>query len=187
MSAKEKTPTNGAGDTPGSTPPADSAAGTAQPDTAPSVSALQEQLTAAQNQAQAYLEALQRERADFINYKRRSERELRDAAANASVNLLTTLLPIIDDFEMAMSTTPPELQGHAWMNGMQLVYRKFYALLENTNVTVIDPLGQPFDPVRHEALITDDSGESGHVTATLQKGYAWGDKVLRPARVKVAK
>lgn len=150
--------------------------------------ALEQQLADAKSEAQRYMEGWQRERADFANYKRRIERETKDASANAALSMLMSLLPIIDDFELAMGNIAPELQGNPWLNGVQLVQRKFQKLLDDNNVTVIDPLGEVFDPSRHEAIASDDTGayESGHVTVTLQKGYVMGDKVLRPARVKVA-
>ncbi len=151
--------------------------------------ASQQQLAEAKAEAQRYMEGWQRERADFANYKRRIERETKDASANATLNLLGSLLPIIDDFELAMGSIPQELQGNSWLNGVQLVQRKFQKLLDDNNITVINPLGEAFDPSRHEAIATDENSdqESGHVTATLQKGYISGDKVLRPARVRVAK
>lgn len=161
----------------------------AAPEEQEKVTAFDEQLKAAQAQAQSYLEGWQRERADFANYKRRMETQLKDSAANARIDVLLNLLPIVDDFELAMSSVPEELQGNSWLNGIQLVQRKFQKLLEEHNVTGIDPVGQPFDPSRHEALMMDDGAEveSGTVTATLQKGYLHGEKVLRPARVRVAK
>jgi molecular chaperone GrpE len=155
----------------------------------PDESTLQKQLAEAKAETQRYMEGWQRERADFANYKRRIERETKDASANAALNLLVNLLPIIDDFELAMSSVPQEFQGNPWLNGVQLVQRKFQKLLDDNNITVIDPIGEVFDPIRHEAIATDENSdkESGHVTVTLQKGYVSGDKVLRPARVKVAK
>jgi molecular chaperone GrpE len=153
------------------------------------VKALQQQLADAKAEAQRYMEGWQRERADFANYKRRMERDVKDASANASLNMLVSLLPIIDDFELAMNNIPAELEGNSWLNGVQLVQRKFQKLLDDNSVTVLDPVGQLFDPSRHEAITTDENTEhpSGHVSVTLQKGYVTGEKVLRPARVKVAK
>ncbi|MFN8375554.1 MAG: nucleotide exchange factor GrpE [Anaerolineae bacterium] len=155
----------------------------------PDMNALQKQLAEAKAESQRYMEGWQRERADFANYKRRIERETKEASANASINMLLSLLPIIDDFELAMGSIPQELQENPWLSGVQLVQRKFQKLLDENNVTVIDPVGEIFDAMRHEAIASDDSTdqESGTITVTLQKGYLAGDKVLRPARVKVAK
>ena len=149
----------------------------------------EEQLAAIQAQAKEYLEGWQRARADFANYKKRVERELQDSHQNASLDLLTRLFPILSDFERAMSNVPPELNDHAWMEGITLIQRKFQKLLEDNGVVEIDPIGQPFDPNFHEAVGTDEatSAQSGYVTATLQKGYRLGDRVLRPALVRVAR
>jgi molecular chaperone GrpE len=99
------------------------------------------------------------------------------------------LLPIIDDIERAMTSVPDGLQDNPWAGGVSAIYRKFQKLLDERGVTIIDPVGQVFDPNCHEAVATEESTEveSGHVTVTLQKGYAFGDRVLRPALVRVAK
>ncbi|MBZ0276431.1 MAG: nucleotide exchange factor GrpE [Anaerolineae bacterium] len=146
------------------------------------------QLAEAQKKAQGFMEGWQRERAEFANYKRRVERDMKDIRQNAAIAVLTNLLPIIDDFERAMTNLPDDLTGHAWPEGVSLIQRKFMKLLEDQQVEIIDPVGQPFDPNRHEAVGTEasESVESGHVTVTLQKGYVWGDRVLRPALVKIA-
>jgi molecular chaperone GrpE len=151
--------------------------------------ALQEQLAAAQSQAREYLEGWQRARADFVNYKKRVERELQDSYQNAGVDLLTRMFPILSDFERAMSNRPAELQDHTWLEGITLIQKKFQKLLEDNGVVEINPTGQPFDPNLHEAVGTDEDTavQSGYVTAILQKGYRVGDKVLRPALVRVAR
>jgi molecular chaperone GrpE len=146
------------------------------------------ELEAARKEAQANLENWQRERADFQNYKRRIERDLKESRQNATLDVLKSLLPIVDDFERAMANIPEEAQGQPWLEGINLIQRKFARVLEDNNITILDPVGEPFDPSRHQALGTDDSSEieSGHVTETLQKGYLSGDIILRPALVKVA-
>lgn len=137
--------------------------------------------------AQHNLEGWQRTLAEFQNYKRRTERETRDSYQNATVDVLKSILPIVDDFERAMSNVPESLQAEPWLQGVTLIQRKFTQLLNEYNVTAIDPVGEPFDPKRHEAIGMDDSGdmESGHVSTVLQKGYVAGEQVLRPAIVKV--
>jgi molecular chaperone GrpE len=143
---------------------------------------------ALEKQAKEYLEGWQRERSEFANYKRRMEREMKELAANAAAGAFLSLLPIIDDFDRAFSTIPTDLQGNAWMDGVSGIHRKFQKILEDQGITVIDPVGEVFDPTQHEAVGTENSDtvESGHVTATLQKGYLRGDRVLRPALVRVA-
>lgn len=146
------------------------------------------ELIAAQKQAKDYLEALQRERADFSNYKRRTEREMKDSYANATNSTLMALLPVIDDFERALSSLPEELQDNAWASGVMAIQRKFQKVLDDYGIVVIDPVGEVFDPNRHEAIGTDSDTnmQPGHITTTLQKGYMSGERVLRPALVRVA-
>ncbi len=146
------------------------------------------EVAAAQKAAQDYMAGWQRERAEFANYKKRVEREMADLSQSAAADAFKALLPALDDFELAMSNIPAELQGNSWLNGLGAVQRKFLKALGEAGISIIDPKGQPFDPSKHEAVATDDSSEveSGHVTATLRKGYAYGDRVLRTALVRVA-
>ncbi len=148
----------------------------------------EKKITELEKQVQEFKEGWQRERSDFANYKKRTEAQLKDSQQNATTQVLVNLLPIIDDFERAMGSIPAEFQGNPWLNGVTLIQRKFQKMLDENGVTVLDPLGDVFDPTRHEAVAMEDSDsvESGHVTTTLQKGYLRGDKVLRPAVVKVA-
>lgn len=148
----------------------------------------QEMYAAAQTQAQEYLEGWQRARAEFANYKKRVEREMKDSHSSAAGSVLKDVLPVIDDFERAMSNVPESLQGDPWVGGVGMILRKLNKVLEDYNVTVIVPTGELFDPNRHEAIGVDDSSdvEAGHVTVTVQKGYVLGDRVLRPALVRVA-
>ncbi len=149
---------------------------------------LQEQLEKARTEAAEYLEGWQRARAEFANYRKRVERERQDVYQDATMSVLKQLLPIIDDLERAMDHVPPEIADHQWVEGIALIAQKFHTLLESNGLEEINPVGEAFDPIRHEAVGMDDHEEikSGHVTAVLQKGYAYGDKVLRPALVRVA-
>lgn len=141
-----------------------------------------------EKKAKEYMDGWMRERADFANYKKRVETQLRDSAQNAAVEALVTLLPVIDDFERAMANIPVELADNPWLSGVSMIQRKFQKMLDDQGVTILDPVGAVFDPNRHEAVGMEhsDTVESGHVTVTLQKGYLHGDRVLRPAIVKVA-
>jgi molecular chaperone GrpE len=148
----------------------------------------QAKIEAAQAQAHEYLEGWQRARAEFANYKKRVEREMKDSHSSAAGNVLKDILPAIDDFERAMSHVPENLQGDPWVGGVGMILRKLNKVLDDYDVTVVDPTGEPFDPNQHEAIGMEasDEVEAGHITATVQKGYILGDRVLRPALVKVA-
>jgi molecular chaperone GrpE len=139
-------------------------------------------------QNEEYLLLVQRTRAEFANYKKRTERELGEARQRGAADAVTSMLPIIDDFERAMENVPADLQGNSWVNGVTLLLKQFDKVLNEHGVEVINPTGETFDPNRHEAIGMEDSDtvESGHVTVTLRKGYRSGDRVLRPALVKVA-
>lgn len=165
-------------------PPIDEAAPAAEE--APESIAIPE--SAWQKKADEYLAALQRSRAEFANYKKRTEREKADGRKIGAVDALTRLLPIIDDFERAVDNVPENLAEEPWIKGTELMLPKFHKLLAEFDVEVMDPTGEPFDPNRHEAIGMDDTDSvpSGHVTITLQKGYVSGERVLRPALVRVA-
>jgi molecular chaperone GrpE len=146
-------------------------------------------IDAVRREAQANLEGWQRSRAEFLNYKKRTDREIKESHERASLDALSKVLPVIDDFERAVQNIPEDLKANPWVSGTALIQRKFDKLLEEFSVKRIDPTGQPFDPRFHEAIGTDESTDdvpSGHVTVTLQKGYVSGERVLRPALVRVA-
>lgn len=159
----------------------------------PTVDALQKELATARQQAQEYRDGWQRERAEFANYKRRSEKEQADLRQNAAGRLMARYLDVLDDFDRAMADQPAEgASGEAaikWAMGIALIYRKFQKVLDDENVTRIVAEGQPFDPNQHEAVTHEDSAEhkSGQVIAILRQGYKIGDRVIRPALVRVAK
>ncbi len=152
------------------------------------IAALQEQIEALQREAQANLDGWQRERAEFTNYKRRTTQELADSKQRGSLEAIGKFLPIIDDFERAVENVPEELTEDPWVNGTALILKNMQKILDQYNVEAIDPVGEEFDPNQHEAVITESSDEyeSGVVTATLQKGYRSGERILRPALVRVA-
>jgi molecular chaperone GrpE len=145
-------------------------------------------LADAQAKANEYLDGWQRARAEFANYKKRAEKERDEIYQNATVESLRKLLPIIDDFDRAVANVPADKADDELIKGFSLIHRKLLTLLDNAGVKVIDPVGQEFDPAFHEAIGRDESSDvhSGHITVVLQKGYVYGDKVLRPALVRVA-
>ena len=156
-----------------------------QSDSAAEMETLKAQLAEAQGKAQEYLDALQRERADFTNFRRRTDLESAQMGRLASGTTIKKFLAAIDDLERALAHRIP---GDTWADGVELVYRKFLSILEAEGVTRMQPEGQPFDPNLHEAIMQEPSEqyESGTVIAVLQQGYMHGERVLRPALVKVA-
>ncbi|MBN2305285.1 MAG: nucleotide exchange factor GrpE [Anaerolineae bacterium] len=152
-----------------------------------SIEDLMAQLEQAQAKADEYLDSLQRERATFQNYKKRIEREREDQRQAITGGLLLKLLPTLDDFHRAMAAVPAD-QRDQWFEGVALIQRKLERFLEDAGVTEIEAEGQPFDPKFHEAISVDadSEAESGTITQVLQRGYKHGERVLRPAMVRVA-
>ncbi len=151
-----------------------------------SIAAELEKVTA---QSQEYFEGWQRERADFTNYKKRIERDQIQMAQAVNGNIIKKYLVVMDDLERALKARPTEGDGAKWAEGIDLIYRKFQNILENENVKRIPADEAEFDPNLHEAISHEDSPdhESGQVIEVLQQGYMIGDRVLRPALVRVAK
>ena len=152
--------------------------------------ALQKELTAAQAKANEYLDGWQRARAEFANYKKRQDQQMSDLRSFATMDLLKRLLPIADDFTRAQKTMPEGMSHMTWIEGVMLVHRKLELLLEAEGVKPIDTKrGDGFDPTIHEAVTHDEveGVESGHIIEELQKGYKIGERIIRPALVRVAK
>ena len=151
---------------------------------------LLEQVKQARAEAAENLDGWQRARAEFANYKRRTDAERLDLSVTAGAEVLARVLPIVEDFDRAAATLPGELKDQPWINGVLLVHRKLTGLLEQSNVKPIpvNP-GDAFDPNRHEAITHEDSAdvESGHIIGEVTRGYTLGERVLRPALVRVAK
>ena len=121
---------------------------------------IEEQLAAAQAEAEDYKDRWLRSQAEFANARKRMEKQRLDTYTNATANVLAKLLPIVDDFERAMGSVPEEISDNSWLEGIQLVQRKLLATLENFNVTPIEAVGEPFDPNLHEAL-TQEPTDAG--------------------------
>ena len=151
--------------------------------------ALRQEIEAAKAQAAEYLDGWQRARAEFANYKKRNEQERQELFKLANTTLITRLLPIFDDFERAFQTLPSNLLSLTWIDGVALIYRRLQAILEAEGLALIETEGQSFDPLLHEAITYEQSEEheEGQIIGEVQRGYKLGDRVLRPALVRVAK
>jgi len=145
-------------------------------------------LAAALAEAARNLDGWQRTQADFANARKRFEKQRAEAYVNANADLVAKLLPLLDDFERALATVPPGEQEDPWLVGINLVYRKMIAVLEEMGVEPVPALGAPFDPNLHEALGQEptDEYESGVVAREMRRGYRLGERVIRPSLVMVA-
>ena len=161
-------------------------------------SAATEDTTAATDQAEA-LDALRREKdtlqdrllrtaAEFDNYRKRVDRERRELSEYAGADILTDMLPIIDDLERALQASAGG-EAESYRRGVELIHKQMTDLLRKRGVKPIEAVGTQFDPRYHEAVMQEVSGEhrEGEVMAELRRGYILGDRLLRPATVKVAK
>lgn len=148
---------------------------------------LETQIEQANARAGELLDSLQRERASFQNYKKRVEKERAEQRQQVVGDVLVKLLPVLDDFYRAADAVP-EGERDQWFSGIIMILRKLERFLDDQGVTPIEPLGKPFDPAFHEAIGVDpeSDAESGTVTAVLRRGYMSGERVLRPAMVRVA-
>jgi molecular chaperone GrpE len=137
-------------------------------------------------QLEELTQALQRERADAINIRRRHEEELANLRSHLKTNVVRDLLPVIDNFERALKHVPKDLEGNDYIKGVQGVVKQFEKSLEQMGVQRIKAVGEPFDPHYHEAVSMEE-GDGTHevVSEELQSGYSLGDDVIRHAMVRV--
>jgi molecular chaperone GrpE len=144
-----------------------------------------------------FREMLQRAQADLINYKRRTEEEREEQQKYANSRLINKLLPVVDDFNLAIDHAPrPRPDGAeasdaaaSWLEGIRLIQRKLHSLLESESVTRIEVEGREFDPFEHEAMAYQESAEhqEGQVLAVVRDGYKLHGRVIRPALVILAR
>lgn len=149
-----------------------------------SLEELKSQLEAAQKQSEEYLNLAQRVQADFENFRRRNNTARADSFEEGARAFIQTILPVMDNLERALAV---ESGDEALKEGVRMVYRQLSECLEKRGVTVIERMGEKFDPNLENAVMQGDAseGEPGAVCAVLQKGYKMGDFVLRHAMVKV--
>jgi molecular chaperone GrpE len=139
--------------------------------------------------ADEYLTALQRERAEFQNFKRRTTEERTRDAGLAGEDLIRKVLAVADDFDRAIEARPDSIAGDPWFEGIAAIDRKLRLLLESEGVTPIDASpGRPFDPREHEAIVNVPGTDrpDGEIVEEIRRGYRLRDRVIRPALVAVA-
>lgn len=147
-----------------------------------------DELAQTRRERDEFYDRLLRKTAEFENYRKRVDRERRESAQYAAGDLLETLLPIVDDVERALQAEAgPE--ANAYRQGVELIYKQLQDLLARRGVTPIDAVGQTFDPHVHQAITYESSPgrAEGEVIGEVRRGYKLGDRLLRPAMVKVAK
>lgn len=123
--------------------------------------------------------------ADVQNIRRRVQEERGQLLFEGAKNVLETILPALDNFELAMQNLPADLQDNDWVKGILAIEKQMLEALKGQNLELINEMGVELDPSRHEAVMTDPEGEQGKVSKILQKGYLYNGKVLRVAKVAV--
>jgi molecular chaperone GrpE len=153
------------------------------------IETLRAQAEASRVQAEEYLSALQRERAEFLNFKRRTSEDRQRELGLASEDLIRKVLALADDFDRAIEARPDSIATDPWFEGVSAIDRKLRQLLESEGVTEIDATpGNHFDPREHEAIATVPGTDrpEGEIVEQIRRGYRLRDRVLRPALVAVA-
>lgn len=152
------------------------------------VAVLEKLLEEMEAKAEEYLDGWQRSRAEFANYKKRILRENTEIHQIARGEVIRLYLDIVDDLERALQEKPENGDEETWAEGIEIIFHKLRAKLESEGVRPMNALGNEFDPKIHEALMKEESEEfeSDQIIEVIQEGYWIGDKVLRPAIVRVA-
>lgn len=143
-------------------------------------------LADANQQKEEYLELARRTKADFENFRKRAAAQAQEAQLRGKIEVAREVIDAVDNLERALEAADGD--GHALRDGVEMVLSGLRETLSRNGVEPVDPKGDKFDPTRHEALSTQpvEGTESGVVVEVLQKGYALGDQLVRPARVVVS-
>ncbi|HEY7501291.1 MAG TPA: nucleotide exchange factor GrpE [Vicinamibacterales bacterium] len=142
-----------------------------------------------QRQRDDYYDRLLRKTAEFENYRKRIERDRQSMAESAAADLVRDLLPLVDDLERALKAEANAEAAEAYRRGVELIHRQLLEVLRKRGVTAIDAVGADFDPHFHEAVAHEaaEGRREGEVIEEFARGYMLGDRLIRPAMVKVAK
>jgi molecular chaperone GrpE len=154
-----------------------------------SVADLQRQLEEERKRSEELRDRWQRAAADLVNLRKRTEQEREDVQKFAAMVIVDRLLPVLDNFERALSTIPGNLEQLTWIQGIVLIEHHFRAILEAAGLAPIEAQGQPFNPHYHEAMTEQETSEAppGTVLQEYQRGYTMHGRVIRPALVEVAR
>jgi molecular chaperone GrpE len=149
--------------------------------------ALADEIVELRKERDALQDRLLRQAAEFDNYRKRIDRERRETSEYAAVDFIKDLLPVVDDFERALQVNAPGAESYR--EGLTIIHRALMDMLRKRGVTTIEAVGTPFDPHVHQAVAYEESPDrrDGEVIEEFARGYRLGDRLLRPAMVKVAK
>jgi len=156
-------------------------------ETIESASGLADEILELRKERDSLHDRLLRQAAEFDNYRKRIERERKDISQYAAVEFLEELLPIVDDFERALKAETPGAESYR--QGLEIIHRALLEMLRKRGVTAVETVGTDFDPQVHQAVSYEDALDrrDGEVIEEFRRGYKLGDRLIRPAMVKVAK
>jgi len=156
----------------------------------PKTAELEQALEAAQRERDEAKDQALRALAEFQNYRKRTSNERQQGRLDATEEMATKLLPIVDNFDRAMAAAREAKDAHSLLQGIELIHKQFLMFLDQMGVRPIHSEGQPFDPNFHEAVVTTETEAHPHDTVIeeLERGYTLSSgKIVRPARVRVSK
>ncbi len=147
-----------------------------------------DELKKAQAQAKEYLAGWQRAKADYLNYRKRTEENRLELMKFCNTDLILQILPVIDNFDHALNSTPENLKGDKWVAGIIAIQDQLLGVLKENGVTEIETEGKKFDPNFHEAIehVKNKQFKPGMIIEEVARGFKLNDKVIRAAKVKVA-
>jgi len=152
---------------------------------------VKKQLKECQSEKQEYLDGWQRSKAEFVNFKKRSEESKKELLQYASENIISEIIPTLDNFEQAMKNKEIwESVDENWRKGIEMIYFQLMEVLKRNGVTEMNPVGKNFDPKIHESIETvetEDEKDNDKILEVIQKGYQIGERVIRHPNVKVGK
>ncbi|MBN2710450.1 MAG: nucleotide exchange factor GrpE [Calditrichaceae bacterium] len=153
------------------------------------IASLEAEIESLTKEKDSLKDQLLRKMAEFENYKRRSEKEFLSVLENANENLITEILPVLDDFERSLEHFKNSDNQKSLVEGVELIYKKLISILEKKGMKPMETIGKEFDPEMHQALMQVDSDKfkSGYIVDEHLKGYLLNDKVIRHAQVLVSK
>lgn len=133
-----------------------------------------------------HIDRYKRLQADFENHRRRTRQEKEDLSVVVAQNVLLDLLPVVDNFERALSSAATQ-DAATVLQGVEMIHRQFLQVLDKCGLATVEAVGQIFDPQKHEAVmrVEDENQVDGTIVEELQKGYTVRGKVIRPSMVKV--
>ena len=153
------------------------------------VVSLTQNLEAAQQELLQSQDATQRAQAELVNYRKRADEERISLQQYSNSRLIVKLLPVFDELGLAVDHADQNTASDPWVEGVRLIQRKVFNLLESEGVSRIESLGEPFNPLEHEAVGTQETGEypPGVISEVVRNGYRLHDRVIQPAQVVVAR